>query len=745
VYTANATGAVQSSLAAPDTIIGFVTGTDKLNITNAVSGAPVALLGNYTTVAQAQAAVAADGRAGLAYFVTADATLYVTNANTGVAVPLDTVIYLPGVTTLSNNDLLVGSQGVSTAATITLSAPAANLSNTVSLNVTSSALTTGLDDVISSSTANMVGSTINGGAGSDTLTISTATGATLTSLAAAGAAGATVSSVENITFSAGTGTMQMPGDTNLLVTNGSATAGTTALTMGAGAGQRYVATGSGANTVTLGAGLGQSATITGSSGIVQIVNIGGVGQSVSTGAGNDIISSSAAASLGSTFNGGAGLTDALNFTTAGALVLTSAAATAGVSSSIAGIETIHVVGGNTLTITPDQALTVNLDGTGAGSTIIGTGSTITVTATTATVNATTYTADLTDTLGLQGTSNFTSAALYTGTITNIATGTVAVAVGTTGTVNSTTAITVNAAAATGAVAIQNVGAFTVTGLGTAAGGDIQEAATHVGGALTVTTASTNGGTVTMNAAGTGPVNLTHAGTGTLTVVSTAAHGAINVIASAANTVTISGNSVLNYSVSGTAAAHTITSTTTGAAGDTVVGGAAVDTVTLGAGADRFTTGGGADVVNITAPTTDTGIIAGFALSAAVPVNGTVLNVSGLDIVFGVTAGVTILLTNEAAGSAVNATSYNIFRNGSTLGNETAGNAAQLVGTYNATTNQFTVDLAGTSSLFVYDDNGIGNATAGAYRGIVLVGYVDAGGADTYVGTTTTGHTWTAVA
>ena len=63
-YAANAAGAVVSSLAAPDVITDFTSGTDKL----AISQTTTAFLGNFASVAQAQAAAAADGRGNLAYF-----------------------------------------------------------------------------------------------------------------------------------------------------------------------------------------------------------------------------------------------------------------------------------------------------------------------------------------------------------------------------------------------------------------------------------------------------------------------------------------------------------------------------------------------------------------------------------------------------------------------------------------------------------------------------------------------------
>jgi hypothetical protein len=162
VYAANATGAVVSSLAAPDVITDFVSGTDKLQIAQT----NVAFLGNYKTVATAQAAALADGRQNTSYFVTDDNQLYVVaGAGTvGVAVNTDTVVTLTGVTSLAASDLQIGAQGTGNAITITAPAP---LSNTV--NTGASKVTTVKDDTITQAssvavgTGSASGSTIDGG------------------------------------------------------------------------------------------------------------------------------------------------------------------------------------------------------------------------------------------------------------------------------------------------------------------------------------------------------------------------------------------------------------------------------------------------------------------------------------------------------------------------------------------------------------------------------------------------------
>lgn len=162
----------------------------------------------------------------------------------------------------------------------------------------------------------------------------------------------------------------------------------------------------------------------------------------------------------------------------------------------------------------------------------------------------------------------------------------------------------------------------------------------------------------------------------------------------------------------------------GAGNDTIVGGTGADTITGGAGIDVINVGAGdaaIDVVTMATPATDTGTVAGFVASTAVPVNLQVLNVAGLDIVTGFGATDTISLTGLTMGAT-------LIKNGGTLGAGTVGDAALIQGVYSSATGQFTVNTAGTDSLFVYDNNG--TAAAGGYSGVVLVGYVDTGAIDT---------------
>jgi hypothetical protein len=197
VFATNSANAISSTLATPDTITDFVSGTDKLQITQTVT----AFLGNYGSVSSAQAAAANDGRGNLAYFVTGENNLYVVTATNGVAGTTDTVITLSGVTALTAADLQLGSQG--TGNTLTTTAATVPVINTVSSNAVSATLTTGLDDTITSAASTaLVGTAaaINGGLGSDTLNSTLASQGLLTSLTNAATTAVVLTSVEKVNF-----------------------------------------------------------------------------------------------------------------------------------------------------------------------------------------------------------------------------------------------------------------------------------------------------------------------------------------------------------------------------------------------------------------------------------------------------------------------------------------------------------------------------------------------------------------
>ncbi len=198
VFAANATGAIVSDGSATDVITDFESGRDVLAITNVTTGQPTKFLGNFTNYALANTAAAADGTAGLAFFVTSENTLYVRAvANTQGA--LDTVIRLDGVTSLQDSDFLLGSAGGSS---ITLTATA----QSVTATSTTPGATTTFNDTITGTIANVAGATtLVGGLGTDSVVLSDA--GTFT-------APAVFNSIETLVLANGVNTVAITAGTN---------------------------------------------------------------------------------------------------------------------------------------------------------------------------------------------------------------------------------------------------------------------------------------------------------------------------------------------------------------------------------------------------------------------------------------------------------------------------------------------------------------------------------------------------
>jgi Ca2+-binding RTX toxin-like protein len=226
VFASNATTAatpvVESTLSASDTISDFVSGTDKISITGAY--APVAFLGNFTNI---QAALAAqnngDGIAYRAAFVTGENSLYVFQNTNGTLHVNDTVIKLTGVTALAAGDLLLGSQATGNAVTLSAASAVVRTTGTVTGAAATtagtntpidSANTTDNNDTITSTVARATGSTIDGGAGSDTLALSIGAATTGTITAANMAA---ITNVETITLANRANTLADTVDYNISI------------------------------------------------------------------------------------------------------------------------------------------------------------------------------------------------------------------------------------------------------------------------------------------------------------------------------------------------------------------------------------------------------------------------------------------------------------------------------------------------------------------------------------------------
>ena len=266
VFGANTLASTFSNLTASDTITDFVAGTDKLSIGQAMN----AYLGTYASLSAAQAAATLDGRTNLGYFVTADNTLYVVAAPGSSPVATDTaIVFTAGtVTSLSSTDFGLGAQG--TGNTVSLTAASANVSNSLSTNTNTT--TTSLDDAISSTAAFMVGSTIDGGAGNDTLTISNVTGALDIS--------SVVSNVERVVLTAGnTGTLTLPSTNGMGVSSGSSTA---AISVALGGGSQTVTAATSGTTTVAMAGASSSVNSSGT-GAVTVTAFGATGGAAVTG------------------------------------------------------------------------------------------------------------------------------------------------------------------------------------------------------------------------------------------------------------------------------------------------------------------------------------------------------------------------------------------------------------------------------------------------------------------------------
>ena len=391
IYTANTTTATPavhiSSSEQSDTITDFVSGTDKLSFTGA--NAPVAFLGNYPNIQTALAAQGAGTIADRAAFVTGENSLYIFNNTNGTLNVDDTVIKLTGVTSLAASDLQLGTQG--TGASVTLSAAAADVNSTTSTNATG--VSTAKDDTITATIATATGSTVDGGAGSDTLALSipSTTGTDDGTISANDLD--TITNFETITLANRAATtangnvdynVTIPiemADTNDTLTivssedglnaNGSvATAGVTLTAAEFNAGNRALHyTGAGAQDVITG-GAGND-TIIGGDGNDSLT--GGAGNdSVDGGAGNDsIILGTVASTVTSVLKGGTGAADILQANLVAGTVDLSGATTSGFESIItddngggAGAHVLALDTGNMTGVT-----TITIDATGTADTL----------------------------------------------------------------------------------------------------------------------------------------------------------------------------------------------------------------------------------------------------------------------------------------------------------------------------------------------------------------------------------------
>ena len=674
VFAANATGAVVSSAFAIDTIKDFVSGTDKLAITNITAG-PTKFLGNFTNYSLANASALADTTAGVAFFVSGENTLYV-QAVAGTQGANDFAAKLEGVTSIAEADLLLGSVGGSA---ITLSA----LAQSVTATSTTPGATTSFNDTITGTIANVVGATtLVGGTGTDSVVLSDA---------GTFAAPTLFNSIETLVLANGTNTITINnGATNHALAN--------------------ITGGTGADGVT----------------VTNIVP----GGTISLGDGGDSLAAmttAIATAITASFDGGAnagGAVDTVTF--AGGQ--TFAATNLDKFSNFESFDFGAVANANhAITLPTTNSITTVAATFGTATNVLS------ITGTSAQIDAITST---------------TQAGNFAGGITYIVSNAANITIAATDTLASSATASANVS--------YTLGNFTnVVNIDASKLGDANTDTTKTGviaggtGTDTLNISGTNSTTTTNLDFITGFENINITGTGSYSatpVVGALVTGTTNISASAVigtTTITIdatAGTSAKKVNITGGALTTSSNVLTGGAGADTLTGGAGADTLAGGTGADVLNLGGGAVGV-ITATATSTGVAAPLAISSAIPTVGTVISTLSLDIVNGFAAGNTIAITTAANSTTV--TTYNLIRNGGTLGAGTVNNAALITGNYDSATNLFTVSNTGTSTLFAYDDDGILNVSNN-FVGIVLVGYTDTGAADTYIAGGTTGATFTSV-
>ena len=281
------------------------------------------------------------------------------------------------------------------------------------------------------------------------------------------------------------------------------------------------------------------------------------------------------------------------------------------------------------------------------------------------------------------------------------------------------------------------GADSVSGSGSTAAINFKfAAAADLTAADTISGGSGTGDTVTLTTAGSAnlgkvsgveTVVLTADGDYTVTTAST------TVAAGKTLTINTSANTTGKLTFDGSLETNGYFSITTGSGADTITGGALSDTISGGAGADSIIGGLGADVLSGGSDTaadvffyTGTGYETGSVSPAVIYWGGSV------------DAGVSI--STSAMDKITDFSVYDSIATGSSSSNAPStdspvgvGLAWQtyggfLRGTYDATANTFTFSTTGTSSLYAFDFDG--SSATNDIRAIVLVGYVDAGTADT---------------
>ena len=164
--------ASDSVVGSTDVVTGFVSGTDKISVTN--SAAALKFIGNFATQADGLLASALASNAGTsnAFFVTGTNMLYIDDNDDGTLAGTDVAVKLEGLASMQEADLLIGAQGTGNSITITATNAAVTASASTTSGATGPASTK--DDTFTSQAQYVTNGSgnVDGGAGTDTLVIS---------------------------------------------------------------------------------------------------------------------------------------------------------------------------------------------------------------------------------------------------------------------------------------------------------------------------------------------------------------------------------------------------------------------------------------------------------------------------------------------------------------------------------------------------------------------------------------------
>jgi Ca2+-binding RTX toxin-like protein len=729
-----------SSATATDTITDFVSGTDRLQITQTNDS----FVGNVANIQLGLASMTANNQS---FFVTGENTLYVV-ATKGTLANTDTIIKMTGVGSLASADVGTGSQ--TGGADLVLGAASALTAFSTANTLTAM---TGFNDTVRVYTAaNVVNtSSVSGGNGTDTLAIygvgtteysaanlinftsfenitlneTTVSGGTTTAMyIALDDVNAPTNTTTTVTASAvstigigidGSAVNATSTTAQLVITGGSYAAGAAGDTLIGGAGNDSIDGGAGNDSIVGGTG---NDTLIGGTGNDTITAAGT--DSVDAGAGDDTLIATDAmgsATTGSSIELGAG-TNTLQLNTGANLTYATVASTGGMYQVV-------VNAGASVTMTPSQYTgAYQATGTGAESITFATNGTLdfsaasnanaieTVVLSAGTAgtgaNSLTYGPSQTSIVGAAGADTFIVTSANAATTLN-------------------TGHTLTGGAGTDVISVTGNNAVTVT----------------LGSGITTIETINFANTSTAVSLTTDAANLT-AVTQTL-AVNASAMTAILTFNGAAETGTTPGN----YSVTGGTGADVITggdgndtlfgstgansmtgglgddTITTGTGNDTILGGAGNDSITSGTGIDSVNggagadtiilgTGGGADAIVMALTDTGTINIAASTTTGTLPALGVVISTAGFDNITGFSTAASIQLP---ANSGLATTSL-LRSPGAAL---VSGSQAMLVGNYDATAQTFTISNTGTSSLYIYDAD---IAATVEYRAVVLVSYLD---------------------